>query len=63
MAHNGLNAHEMACFLAESETPALVEWFSEYMKPGSGQHNLDFGHLPEGIVNLLTLSRPSVLRH
>lgn len=52
----GLNAHQMACFLCESQTPApaLVEWLSEYLKPGRGEHNLDFGHLPEGIVNLLS---------
>lgn len=54
--HNGLDAHEMACFLAESETPApaLVEWLQEKLVPDASDYYLDPGHLPEEMTKLVS---------
>jgi hypothetical protein len=62
--HNGLDAHEMACFLAESQTPApeLVEWLKEKLVPGAPEYYLDPGHLPEEITKLLSWSTKTARR-
>ncbi|WP_274644827.1 hypothetical protein [Pseudomonas serbica] len=54
--HKGLNAHEMACFLTESETPApaLMEWLQEKLVPDAPEYYLDLGHFSEDMVKLLS---------
>jgi hypothetical protein len=54
--HNGLGAHEMACFLVESATPApaLVAWLQEMLVPDAPEYYLDLGHFSEDMAMLLS---------